>query len=203
MSTKQQDSTYGGCEDNKTGDKNINEGQATKDMQVMNTVTNAGTGVAAEKPCNRINVKDFIAECSDITQSMHEACQPFLGFISKGVREKYITPLIKRNEMGTINGRLHDISFMSTGGPIFASSPAEVRQRIQTNKILKFPLGVIIGGKIVQLCKLYNDRDFVGGWIACLIMLPEEAEHYDPTWHFPEELGKDEIINDRNDGDQK
>ena len=127
----------------------------------------------------KTNVSDFMKAKMDITKWMGQAGQPFLGYLSKGVIDNYINPLLKLNKESELNDRIYDIAWMSSGCPI-----RDARQ-VQTDKILKFPYGVSIGGVEVNLCKVYNSADFEGGYTACLIMLPEEAASFDPTWHVP------------------
>jgi len=151
----------------------------------MNTATQ---NELVQKPGRKSNIRDFMAASTDITEWMLQAHQPFLGFISKGVREKYIDPLRKRHEEGTVDGRIYDIAWMSSGRPFgFSGGGAEGLKReidgIPKDRVSTFTL--LMGGRYVKLCKVYNAADFHCRATACLIMLQEEAENFDPDWHFP------------------
>ena len=131
-----------------------------------------------EDPRTSLTIEEFMRDSMDITEWMFEAHQPFLGYISKGVHDKYIKPHVGKNN-GTVDGRLYDIAWMSSCQLVWGTTPDEVKAQITINRAVKFPFGVRIGGRIVNLWKIYNDTDFRGGWVACLIMLPEEAARYE------------------------
>ena len=137
----------------------------------------------------KLTINEFMQGSMNITDEMFNAYQPFAGFISKGVYERYIKPLEAKKRYGAIAGRLHDIAFMSAPFRDWGSSPTEVRKHVETDVIRGY--GLSIGGRKVRLHKLYNVRDFEEGWIACLIMLPEEAERF--IIDIPDE--QDELLN--------
>lgn len=136
----------------------------------------------------KMTITDIMANRHDMTKWMMDARQPFGGFLSQGVYDKYFAHLRAKGKTDEIETLLYDICWMSgisTFPPIFAGSQPlrEWLDGVTKDVIELFP--VIIGGKEVKLAKVHNATDFYAGFVARIIMTPEEAQNYDPTHHLP------------------
>ena len=136
----------------------------------------------------KMTITDIMAKRYDVTKWMMDARQPFGGFLSQGVYDKYFAPLKAKGKTGEIDTLLYDICWMSgisTFPPLSADAQALRKwlDGVTKDVIQHFP--VIIGGKEVELAKVHNAADFYAGFVARIIMTPEEAQNYDPTHHLP------------------
>ena len=169
--------------------KQINQ-QHEKDVSAKNDplrvleATHGGTGQKARR---KLNIRDFFAGGMEITKWMIEAHNPFVGFISKGVCEKYIEPLRAKHEDKSLDWRIYDIAWMSSvkfSSVRFseASLSGVIDMHRESDGVTKDRISTFtldMDGQNVQLCKVYKQVDFADGRAACLIMLPEEAENFD------------------------
>jgi hypothetical protein len=164
--------------------KQINP-QLDKDVSAKNDqlrVLDAKNGGTGKKARRKLKIQDFFAGGMEITKWMIEAHHPFVGFISKGVCEKYIEPLRAKHEDKSLDWRIYDIAWMSSvrmsevslGGVMNLCNETD---GVTKDRISSFTLDM--NGQNVQLCKVYKQVDFANGRAACLIMLPEEAECFD------------------------
>jgi hypothetical protein len=141
--------------------------------------THCGTGQKARR---KLNIRDFLSRGMDITKWMIEAHNPFVGFISKGVCEKYIEPLRAKHEDKSLDWRIYDIAWMSSVRNFEVSFGGMIDMHRESDGVTKDRISTFtldMDGQNVQLCKVYKQVDFADGRAACLIMLPEEAECFD------------------------
>ena len=160
--------------------------QVSKDTGMANSAKTGGSGRTG-------NVQTFIeGGALDISDWMGLAHHPYRGYISKGVQATYLDPLEKRGHKVAISCRKFEIACSSSRQYFGLLSNRERNAAVNAlpkDKVMTF--SVKIGKKWVKLCKVFNSVNF-GGFVACLVMTPEEAKDFDPRWHSPEDSVKDD-----------